>query len=262
VTTLRWAHDGPACGEIALVHGVTSLADTWWRVGPALSARDWRAVAVDLPGHGDRPRLDRALDLDLLVDGVAEQLPARVDVLAGHSLGAIVALALSARHPASAGALVLEDPPALGTAQLAALAEVIDDDAVAVRRDREAVLRREREQNPRWEAGDVERSVRGLEAVDAASVVDALRGPLHWDLSALVAAAPVPVFVLAAPDGPGSFPADPGSAVRGADRAALRALLPADRFVVLDGGHCLHRDDPERWADAVAGFAAATRRTA
>jgi pimeloyl-ACP methyl ester carboxylesterase len=262
VTTLRWAPTGPAYGEIALVHGVTSLAETWFRVGPALAARDWRAVAIDLPGHGDMPRLDRALDLDTLVDGVAERLPERVDVLVGHSLGAIVALAMSARLPTTAGALVLEDPPALGTAQLAALADVIDDDAAAVRRDREPVLRREREQNPRWEPGDVERSVRGLEAVDAVSVVDGLRGALHWELSALVADAPVPLLVLAAPDGPGSFPADPGSAVRGADRDALRAQLPAERFVVLDGGHCLHRDDPERWADAVTTFAAATRRTA
>jgi pimeloyl-ACP methyl ester carboxylesterase len=262
VTTLRWGPDGPARGEIALVHGVTALAETWWRVGPALAARDWRAVAVDLPGHGDMPRLDRSLDLDILVDGVAERLPERVDVLAGHSLGAIVALALCARHPATAGALVLEDPPALGTVRLAALAKVIEDDTATVRRDREAVLRREREQNPRWEPGDVERSVRGLESVDAASVVAGLRGPLQWDLPALVAAAPVPVFVVAAPDGPGSFPADPGSAVRGADRDALRARLPAERFVVLEGGHCLHRDDPERWVDAVASFAAATRRTA
>jgi pimeloyl-ACP methyl ester carboxylesterase len=262
MTTLGWAPDGPARGEVALVHGVMALAETWWRVGPALAGRGWRAVAVDLPGHGDMPRLQRAPDLDLLVESVAERLPARVDVLAAHSLGAVVALALVARHPAAAAALVLEDPPAVGTVDLGVLADAIETDAAAARADRTALLRREREQNPRWEPGDVERSVRGAECVDAASVVAGLRGPLRWDLLALVAAASVPTLVLAAPDSLGRFPRDPGSAVRGADRDALRAQLPADRFVVLDGGHCLHRDDPERWADAVAAFAAARTRTA
>jgi hypothetical protein len=34
----------------------------------------------------------------------------------------------------------------------------------------------------------------------------------------------------------------------------VHALLPPDRFVVLDGGHCLHRDLPDRWLAAVGGF--------
>ena len=35
----------------------------------------------------------------------------------------------------------------------------------------------------------------------------------------------------------------------------MRAALTPDRFVVLDGGHCLHRDDPARWLEVVDGFA-------
>jgi pimeloyl-ACP methyl ester carboxylesterase len=34
-----------------------------------------------------------------------------------------------------------------------------------------------------------------------------------------------------------------------------RARLPPDRFVVLDGGHCLHRDLPDRWLAVVGEFA-------
>jgi len=33
------------------------------------------------------------------------------------------------------------------------------------------------------------------------------------------------------------------------------AQLPPDRFVVLDGGHRLHRDLPARWLEVVGGFA-------
>jgi pimeloyl-ACP methyl ester carboxylesterase len=260
MTTLRWASDGQARGEITLVHGVMALAETWWLVGPALAARGWGAVTVDLPGHGSMPRLGRPLDLDALVDGVARQLPGRVDVLAGHSLGAVVALALLQRHPDAAGALVLEEPPAVGTIDLAELADAIEAEVAAAQRDRGVLVRRAQQANPHWDPGDAERYVRGVEATDVISVAAGLRGPLHWDLPALLAAAPVPVLVLAAPDGPGRFPAEPGSAVRGTDRDVLRARLPADRFVVLDGGHCLHRDDPGRWADVVTAFATAQRR--
>ncbi|HSO53127.1 MAG TPA: serine hydrolase [Actinomycetes bacterium] len=46
-----------------------------------------------------------------------------------------------------------------------------------------------------------------------------------------------------------------GSALYGPDREAVRALLPPDRFVVLDGGHCLHRDLLGRWLEVVGAFA-------
>jgi pimeloyl-ACP methyl ester carboxylesterase len=99
--------------------------------------------------------------------------------------------------------------------------------------------------------------VRGIEEADARAIVAALDGALRWDLEALLAGAGVPALVLAAPDARGSFPRDPGSALRGGDREAVRAALAPDRFVVIDGGHCLHRDDPAGWVAAVDGFARA-----
>jgi pimeloyl-ACP methyl ester carboxylesterase len=255
--TLRWEPDGPARGEVALLHGVMALADTWWRIGPALAARGWGVAAPDLPGHGGDAQRDGALDLDALVDGVAACLDDPVDLLIGHSLGAIVALGLLARDPGAARAVVLEEPPAPGSIDLAALAAVIAQDAAAVRRDRAPLVAREREANPRWDPGDVERSVRGIEEADTEAVIAALRGPLRWDLSALLAGVKAPVLVLAAPDAPGTFPLDPGSALRGSDRDAVRAALVPEHFVALDGGHCLHREDPERWVEVVDGFASA-----
>ena len=109
--TLRWEPDGAARGDVALLHGVMALAETWWRIGPALAARGWRATAVDLPGHAGDVRRDGPLDLDALVDGVAARLDGPVDLLVGHSLGAIVALGLLARDPGAARAVVLEEPP-------------------------------------------------------------------------------------------------------------------------------------------------------
>jgi pimeloyl-ACP methyl ester carboxylesterase len=255
--TLRWEPAGPARGEVALLHGVMALADTWWRIGPGLAARGWRVAAIDLPGHGGDARRDGALDLDALAEGVAARLDGAVDLMVGHSLGAIVALGLLARDGAAARAVVLEEPPGPGAIDLGALAEVIAHDAAAVRRDRGPLVAREREANPRWDPGDVERSVRGIEEADSDAIIAALDGPLRWDLTALLARVDVPTLVLAAHDGPGSFPLDPGSALRGADREAVRAALAPERFVVLEGGHCLHRDDPARWLQAVDRFAGA-----
>jgi pimeloyl-ACP methyl ester carboxylesterase len=255
--TLHWEPDGEARGSVALVHGVMALADTWWRIGPALAARGWRVAAVDLPGHARDVRRDGALDLDALVDGVAAQLDGPVDLLVGHSLGAIVALGLLARDSRATRALVLEEPPGLGAVDLGALATAIVHDAAAVRVDRAPLIARERDANPRWEPGDVERSVRGIEEADDDAIVAALRGPLRWDLDALLAAVDAPVLVLAAPDGPGRFPLDERSALRGADRQAVRGALAPERFVEIEGGHCLHRDDAQRWLEVVDDFAAA-----
>jgi pimeloyl-ACP methyl ester carboxylesterase len=253
--TLRWEPAGEARGSVALVHGVMALAQTWWRIGPALAQRGWSVAAVDLPGHAGDVRRDGALDLGALVDGVAAQLDDPVDLVAGHSLGAIVALGLLGRDAGAARALVLEEPPGLGAVDLGALATVIVHDAAAVRIDRAPLVAREREANPRWDPGDIERSVRGIEEADSEAIVAALNGALRWDLSALLAAVDVPVLVLAARDAQGRFPLDAGSALRGADREAVRAALATERFVEIDGGHCLHRDNPQRLLEELDGFA-------
>jgi pimeloyl-ACP methyl ester carboxylesterase len=257
----RWDPAGPARGRVALLHGLMSTAATWWRIGPALAARGWAVDALDLPGHGDWPRLGRPLDVDTLVEGVAGRLEGTVDLLVGHSLGGAVAVALAGRHPRAARALVLEDPPGRrGVEERSALAAGIAADAGLVRADRERLVRRERDTNPAWAEEDVRHSVDGIADADAEAIAAGLRGELSWDLPAMLAAVRVPVLVLAAPAREGGFLAGGGSALDGPAREAVRALLPPDRFVVLPGGHCLHRDLPDRWLAEVTAFAAATRR--
>jgi pimeloyl-ACP methyl ester carboxylesterase len=76
--------------------------------------RHRRAVAVDLRGHGDS---DPADDGDYSIPGfaadvaaVADQLDLRHFVLAGHSLGAAVAIEYASRHPDRVAGLLLVDP--------------------------------------------------------------------------------------------------------------------------------------------------------
>ena len=183
----HWEPAGTARGRVVLLHGMMSTAATWWRVGPARAARGWLVDALDLPGHGDQPRSDRPLDLDSLVDGVAGRLGGPVDLLVGHSLGGAVAAALAGRRPEAARALVLEDPPSRSREQMTTiLADGIEADARLVRRDRQQLVRREREANPAWAEEDVQHSVDGIADADTAALAAGLRGELDWDLPAEV----------------------------------------------------------------------------
>jgi pimeloyl-ACP methyl ester carboxylesterase len=252
---LTWA--GRARGTAVLLHGMMSLAGTWWRIGPALAERGWDVTALDLAAHAGN-RLDGPLTVDALVEGVTSQVVGPVDLLVGHSMGAATAISTVARRPGFARAVVLEDPPGGLGLTSEQLARGIERDAQIARADRDRLVRRSRADHPGWAPEDVEYDVRGIEQADTAAVAAGLRAGLRsWDVPALVRAVTVPVLVLVAPDARGDDPDRPGSALTGDARAGVRAALPADRFVELPGGHCLHRDLPQEWLAAVEVFTAA-----
>ena len=115
---LTWTGDGR--GTAVLLHGMMSLAGTWWQIGPALAERGWDVTALDLAAHGGN-RLDGPLTADALVDSVTAQVAGPVDLLVGHSMGAATAISTVARRPGFARAVVLEDPPGgLGAVRRAA----------------------------------------------------------------------------------------------------------------------------------------------
>ena len=89
--------DGPA---ILLLHGFTDSADSWRPLLAELAARSRRAVAVDMPGSGHAPPLGRPVlsSLDQFADGfVRAYAGGEGAVLAGNSLGGLVALRVAAR---------------------------------------------------------------------------------------------------------------------------------------------------------------------
>lgn len=255
---LRWPPEGETRGTAVLLHGMMSLGATWWRIGPALAADGWDVLALDMAGHGAAPPVGGPLTLDVLVERVLSAVPWPVDLLVGHSLGGATAVAVAAREPGLARALVLEDPPN-GRSDAADPAsgrsDAEEERARGVERDvatdRRTLLARSTANNPGWAAEDVEHDVEGIEHAQADAIVAGLRGGhWRWDLPALVRAVYVPVLVLAA--------AEERSALSGGVRAAVRAALPADRFVELPGGHGLHRDSPDRWLDEIRGFSVDT----
>ena len=91
---------------VLLVHGLTANWQDWRAVVPHLIEAGHRVLALDLRGHGastlgtDPPGRARLAD-DLRE--VLEQLDVRDVVVAGHSLGGYLALAVAVGHPAVVG---------------------------------------------------------------------------------------------------------------------------------------------------------------
>jgi len=95
---------------IVLVHGFAASMHTW---SPWIERlrRDFRLIAVDLPGHGltrtpegYRPSMDRNADL---IDELTTRLGVGRFVLAGNSMGGAVSWNFALRHPERLEGLIL-----------------------------------------------------------------------------------------------------------------------------------------------------------
>jgi pimeloyl-ACP methyl ester carboxylesterase len=78
-------------------------------------SRSHRVVSVDLPGHGESgaPTAYAIEALATEVAALARHLGLRRDVAIGHSLGAMVALAMTRHAPELVSAVIMVDPPPL-----------------------------------------------------------------------------------------------------------------------------------------------------
>ncbi|GAA5114407.1 alpha/beta fold hydrolase [Pseudonocardia adelaidensis] len=98
---------------VVLLHGLTFDRGTWATLVHVLGNR--RAVALDLPGHGESPGRD-SYDLREVADVLHETVTAagvRTPVLVGHSIGGVLATIYAANHPARA-VLNIDQPLLVG----------------------------------------------------------------------------------------------------------------------------------------------------
>ncbi len=106
---------GASDRAVVLIHGLLMNGRMYDGLAPAMVARRFRVVTVDLLGHGRSARPDdvRAHSMTIYADLVADlvdHLELDRPVVGGTSLGANVTLELAHRHPGSARALVIEMP--------------------------------------------------------------------------------------------------------------------------------------------------------
>ena len=102
---------------LVLVHGFGGDLNNWMFVQPALAEKH-RTIALDLPGHGGSSKDVGAGDAEALagaVEATLDTLGIRGARLAGHSMGAAIAVLVAARRPELVSALTLIAPAGLGT---------------------------------------------------------------------------------------------------------------------------------------------------
>jgi pimeloyl-ACP methyl ester carboxylesterase len=236
--------------SIVLLHGVQSSQLTWWRLKLDLQDLGWQVHAVDMLGHGSRHAAGPdELTIDDLAQDVLAQIPGPVNVLAGHSLGSIVALTLIGLAPEYCDRVVVEDPPGLGgSLDPRDVADDVEESVRVARADPAGTILALLEENPVWSRRDAENSVKNRLTLDVVRVSRLLRTN-RWDLQALVQDCPVPVQLLAATD---------DSTLTDPDRSVLMNRLPADHIAVLQSGHAIHRERPALWLHHVLRFAEST----
>ena len=101
---------------VILIHGLGASHYDWESLRPALALAGYRALAVDLPGHGDstKPPDPDFYTVDNFYQ-VLEKWIVELDApppyyLVAHSLGGYLSLRYAQRHPGNVLALALIDP--------------------------------------------------------------------------------------------------------------------------------------------------------
>ncbi len=103
----------PQVNTVVLLHGLASNSTRWWHFLSTSALRGrWTLIAPDLRGHAGSSEY-RRIGMREWCDEVVSLLDAQGcerAVIAGHCLGAHIALQFAARHPGRTRALVLVEP--------------------------------------------------------------------------------------------------------------------------------------------------------
>lgn len=251
--------NGPA---VVLLHGFTGSTDTWNFLRPLLDER-YRAVAVDLPGHGrslsppeaSRYSLDRfAADLACVLAALDIE---RAAVL-GYSLGGRAAIRFAIAQPHRTAGLILESTSPGISDPLERAARVKSDALLAdlIERDGVEAFVSRWEKLPLWES---QRTLpdAGRQALrdqrlssDARGLANSLRGAgAGADANVLdeSAAISVPALVIAG---------ELDTRYVDLGRRLARSIPRAELQIIADSGHATHLEQPEVFAGLVAAFLA------
>lgn len=111
VSRMHYIERGSGDRTMLLVHGMACDHHDWVHQIDHF-ARDWRVVAIDLPGHGESPPPTDGYSMDKFAAAIAAFIDYRKlgkPVVVGHSYGGSTALTLGMNHPDVPSALVALD---------------------------------------------------------------------------------------------------------------------------------------------------------
>ena len=210
-------------------------------------------IAVDLRGDGNSPRATHSLGLEDLPGALHESIAAlldpeeKVDVLLGHSLGALAALEFCREHVSIVEKLLVEDPPGFESIDFDGISRGVEANVARAKEAPKANKREQLEENPSWSEGDSLANVESLRDYDAEPVAAMVRNGLHYGLATLVGSVEVPALLVMGSETRGStFPKPEGTTVADA--------LHRGTVETSNAGHGVHRDDFEGYVRLLSNW--------
>jgi magnesium chelatase accessory protein len=265
---VRWHLQDAGEGDaVLLVHGTGASTHSWAGLLPLLVAEGYRAVAVDLPGHGfSSAGPERCATLPGMAQACTELLrtvAVRPALAVGHSAGAAVLARMCVDESIAPRALIslngallpLRGLPGQFFAPIARLLATLPLVPALFARhavNRRLVERLLRDTGSTLPAADVDRYHRLL--CTPRHVSAALRMMARWDLEALerrLPRLPVPLHLVACQND-GTVPPAEGARL-------ARLLRDANLYRVAGLGHLGHEEDPARIARLIASIDPARR---
>lgn len=246
---LEWGKAGPA---VVLWHGVTSDAQTWWRVAPALVEQGYHVFALDMPGHGLSDDAPAGYGVDAtasLLDGALAALGLHQPAIVGHSWGAMNALVHATGGPRQVpgAAYGLIDPvlrlnrdPARHTPFFLRGVGTPPDE-----RSRAEIA----VANPHWDPGDVAARAEARYLARAAAVRGFFEHNPGYDVTGKLGELGVPTLLMLADEAVGGI-------VPTHMLPHVESIVsPSVQWLVVDGaGHSIHRDRFERFTATLLDF--------
>ena len=201
---LSWGAGRAELPSVLLLHGITSSAQSWVRVGPALADR-YRVYALDQRGHGDsiKPAPGTYSLRHTAEDAVAfiEALGLERPVLIGHSWGGATAIVLasgawSQKPVPHISHLILEDPAhSFGRGDPEERAADFTRDIGRPAQELRAEIAAS---SPGWTEADIEGKIDALHKVSREAVVSVFSDVGTGDLLPLLAKIAAPTLLIRA----------------------------------------------------------------
>jgi pimeloyl-ACP methyl ester carboxylesterase len=253
---LSWGTEQTEHPSVLLLHGITSSALSWVRVGPALADR-YRVYALDMRGHGEsikpasgsyslRQTADDAL---AFIDALELERP----VLIGHSWGGATALVLASgagsQKPIPPLAQVILEDPACdfghGDPEVRAAAYTKDIGRPAAQLRAELIA-----SSPGWTEADIEGKIVALQQVMREAVVSVFaEAGQAGNLLPLLPLITVPILLIRAD-------ATLGTTLDEAAWQQAQQALPAQSraIEIEDATHNVHRSQFEACMQVINDF--------
>ncbi|MEC3913444.1 alpha/beta fold hydrolase [Nocardia sp. CDC160] len=248
-STVEYLVTGSGPG-VVLVHGTFANAEANWAELMAELGERYTVVAPNYAGSGATAAPDT-----VTVDDLAAQVLAAADHagltsfhLAGHSLGAVAAAALAARHPERVNSLVLHAPWAATGIRAAAQFELWQhllrtDPAALARLLPLTVLKPETVAS--WSAADFEDTVAAFAGLLAPSHAVQVAADRDADIRDLLPRITSATLVLASAQ---------DQIVPIAEQREVAHAIPAAEYLEFDAGHALPLEDGPAFAKAITEF--------